>query len=302
MKRALRVGGVLLAGLVSFVVWGFYVDGTQPGPAFPLELEQLRALAEALPGDKPTEVRVEHVGDFAFPAIAAESGAGWATTTLAVSSYQLVFPTRTALIDTAFDRTQADTGLASFDAEAFERVQRALDSADFVVLTHEHYDHFGGVLTHPRAEALAAKVKVTVEQLADPTKTEPLKVSAALRQALVPVSYAQGLAVAPGVALWKAPGHSPGSQLVYVRLQSGAEYLFLGDVAWQQRNVDDVRGRPRVVSALMLKEDRPAVAAQLVALHAFEAAHPEVHVMPGHDGAALERFVAAHWLTPQFQR
>ena len=86
------------------------------------------------------------------------------------------------------------------------------------------------------------------------------------------------------MVLQKAPGHSPGSQLVYVELASGQRFLFVGDIAWTKDNIRLQTGRPGVATLLM-SEDRPAVAAQL---HALAQLPADVHVIVAHDPIALD--------------
>ena len=99
------------------------------------------------------------------------------------------------------------------------------------------------------------------------------------------------MAVAPGVVLLKAPGHSPGSQIVFIQLAAGKEFLFIGDIGWSQRNVETGKGRPRALSAFMLREDRDAVFGQLAAIAALHQAEPEIAIIPGHDAGVIERLV-----------
>ena len=104
-----------------------------------------------------------------------------------------------------------------------------------------------------------------------------------------PLDY-QGLyTVAPGVVLQKAPGHSTGSQLVYVELASGARFLFVGDIAWSVDNIRQQTGRPGIAKLLM-KEDRGAVASQVQASGELPAT---VHLIVAHDPVALEGDLAA---------
>jgi glyoxylase-like metal-dependent hydrolase (beta-lactamase superfamily II) len=106
---------------------------------------------------------------------------------------------------------------------------------------------------------------------------------------LQPLDY-QGLhVVAPGVVLQKAPGHSPGSQLVYVELAGGQRFLFVGDIAWTRDNITEGRGRP-YIAKLLMGEDRPAVAAQLRALSQLPG---DVHLVVAHDPVALASDLAA---------
>ena len=123
---------------------------------------------------------------------------------------------------------------------------------------------------------------MTREQLTGPKLDHDLFPPGAL-DSLKPLDY-QGLhAVAPGVVLQKAPGHSQGSQLVYVELSSGARFLFVGDIAWSADNVRLQRGRPGIATLLM-KEDRPAVAAEVRAIGELPAS---VHVIFAHDPVTL---------------
>jgi glyoxylase-like metal-dependent hydrolase (beta-lactamase superfamily II) len=116
-----------------------------------------------------------------------------------------------------------------------------------------------------------------------------------------PISYQQYLAAAPGIVLIKAPGHTPGSQMIYVRTANGAEFLFLGDVAWLFRNIELQRERARLITTFMIKEeDRHAVFGELAALKRLHAAQPGIHIVPGHDGAAIDELVAAGWLKSGF--
>jgi glyoxylase-like metal-dependent hydrolase (beta-lactamase superfamily II) len=105
--------------------------------------------------------------------------------------------------------------------------------------------------------------------------------------------------IAPGVVLIKAPGHTPGSQMVYVKRADGQEILFLGDVAWQMRNIEEVRERARLVTWLG-GEDREAVMGEFVELHRLHTAEPNLNMMPGHDSAELTRFLKAGLLTKGF--
>ncbi len=76
---------------------------------------------------------------------------------------------------------------------------------------------------------------------------------------------------------------------MYVELANGQRFLFVGDIAWNRDNITMQRGRP-YIAKLLMGEDRPGVAAQLVALSHLPA---EVHVVIAHDPAALADDLAA---------
>jgi glyoxylase-like metal-dependent hydrolase (beta-lactamase superfamily II) len=105
--------------------------------------------------------------------------------------------------------------------------------------------------------------------------------------------YDQYQAIAPGVVLIKAPGHTPGSQMVYVQTANGAELLLIGDVAWHSRNIELQRERARLMTMVFIKEDRRAVFGQLAALKRLHEAQPAIHIVPGHDGPVIESLIAA---------
>ena len=103
------------------------------------------------------------------------------------------------------------------------------------------------------------------------------------------IDYDHVLPIAPGVVLLKAAGHTPGSQMVYVRLATGRELIPAGDVARARAGVEQQRQKPVAVSRA-LGEDRAALGAQLAWLRRMAAAGGGVVV--AHDApwlSALER-------------
>ena len=89
--------------------------------------------------------------------------------------------------------------------------------------------------------------------------------------------------LAAGVVLIKAPGHTPGSQMVYVRLASGKEVLLIGDIAWVLAGVEQRRQKPEAQSA-RLGEDRAAIQQELEWLHNVMA-RTSIAVVNSHDDA-----------------
>ena len=118
-------------------------------------------------------------------------------------------------------------------------------------------------------------------------------------KARAPFTYERAVAVAPGVVLLRAPGHTPGSQLVFIERQDGEEFLLLGDVAWHRENYEQVQERARLVT-LLLGEDRDAVLAQLAALQKLSTAEPKLHIVPGHDGVVMKQLLDAQLMTSKF--
>ena len=100
--------------------------------------------------------------------------------------------------------------------------------------------------------------------------------------------------------LIKSPGHTPGSQMVYVQTANGTELLLIGDVAWHFRNIELQRERARLMTMRFSRDDRTAVFGELAALKRLNVAQPAVHIVPGHDGPVIDRLVAAGILKRRF--
>ncbi|MEN6541003.1 MBL fold metallo-hydrolase [Parvibaculum sp.] len=284
---------LIALGVVVLIGGGAYywlvVESHDAGERhFALDMEEVRRQADALPGAKPVEIDAEKVAAFSFPKAAVVAGDGWEKVDVPVFSYRVVFPGgASAIIDTALDDKLGGSNLVSFDKAAYDRMSAALDKASLIVITHEHMDHIGGLTEHPDVRRILPSTKLTQEQVDHPERSAPAAFPAGTLDGYKPLVYDHYVAIAPGMVLIKAPGHSPGSQMVYVQKADGTEVLFIGDVAWQFRNIDLVRERPRLMTQFMLKEDRGEVFAQLRELHRLHAAEPKLSIVPGHDGATV---------------
>ena len=300
MKWLRWVGYGLLALIIAGVgaYWWLAVE-THRAPAadYAIDIAEVRRLADSLPADRPRLIRLETVAHLAGPGAFIVAGDSWRTVDLPVSSYELIYPDHLAVVDTALNADIARSmGAPTFDGAAYSRMSGALSNAALVVVTHEHPDHVGGLLAQPDLKKLLAVTRLTREQVDELKKnltSEPftgLHLPPGLFDGYRPLDYVRYLAIAPGVVLIKSPGHTPGSQMVYVRRADGVEFLFLGDVAWRMRNVETQREKARFVT-LMAGEDRGKVRAQLAGLNQLHAAEPGIHMMPGHDAEAIEAFV-----------
>jgi glyoxylase-like metal-dependent hydrolase (beta-lactamase superfamily II) len=106
-----------------------------------------------------------------------------------------------------------------------------------------------------------------------------IKLTEQMARRFVVVDYDNYFPVAPGVALIKSPGHTPGSQMVFAALESGREYLLIGDAAWHMDGVRLVRGK----DAPWITEDQAAVSDQLRWLNELSRVERSPVIVASHD-------------------
>lgn len=313
MKKFVKRSLITLAVLLLLAMPGYYFlvlqSPTPNAPGYTLDIDSARQLANALPGEKPSEIRVEHVATLRFAEAMVMAGEPWQGTPIPVYSYQILLPNelgdslpaKTLIVDTALADTDGLPGFmvdGYFD-EAYQRMSRAISSAEQIVITHEHFDHIDGIASHPALADLLPKIRLTREQYESADRMAPSELPANIFLGYEPLQYEHMLAIAPGVVLIKAPGHTPGSQMVFIEKADGSEILLLGDVAWQMRNIAYVRERPLFMTAL-IKEDRNQVINQFQALNQLRQQEPSIHMVPGHDKTVVDQLLEQGILTHSF--
>ncbi|HYD88375.1 MAG TPA: hypothetical protein VEA80_12945 [Vitreimonas sp.] len=297
--------GVLVAALAG-AFWYFVLDGAAPARADGvIDLAAYRALvADDAPETLPTEVRIEFVGESNAPSFAAEAGAFGGERTFSYNSFQIVAPGGDTIIDGAVDRetlNQMSEGEGGFSEDAYGRVLGAMTRAERVLITHEHLDHVMAIARHPSPDRIAPHLRLTSPQLQGlPEHAHGGRLPPPIAQ-VRPSDFRTPQRVAPGVVAVAAPGHSPGTILIYART-AAREYLFIGDIAWVMDSVEHARGRPRFIRWVMpmVDPDRPAVLRQLRALHDLAAAEPALVIVPAHDDPYLRSLVANGALAEEF--
>src|SRR5260370_30517594 len=200
------------------------------------------------------------------------------------------------MIDSGLDKATHDSFSPQkpepYYAERFAELVRALEQARLILLTHHHADHVAGVICAEKFSALAAKTVITMD-VADCLMNTPhrphLKLSAEALGAFITLDYPDYYPVAPGIVLIRSPGHSTDSQMVFVRLASGREILHSVDSAWIMDNIRHVKGK----AAPWVKEDVPAVMAQLRWLKRIAETEANITILVTHDNDLFEQLTAS---------
>jgi N-acyl homoserine lactone hydrolase len=89
------------------------------------------------------------------------------------------------------------------------------------------------------------------------------------------------------VVVVPAPGHTPGSTIVFVALPEGVRYAFVGDLVWQLEGISLREERPWLMRRLA-DSDEVLVRGQLLHMAAIAAKFPALRIVPAHDARAFE--------------
>ena len=257
-------------------------------------LERLRQAADDLPGAPPETINYIKIAESHRTYAAVIDGGSDEPFVSARTAFQVVYPDGSVMIDAGMDeevhRFYGFGREEPYWQDRNDRVQAALSAANLVMVTHEHGDHVAGVLRSPDRDVIAAKTILTEAQartLTTAPQLPEIRITEQQARDYLVVDYRLYLPVAPGVVLIKAAGHTPGHQMVYVRVAEGTEYVFIGDIGWLIENVTELRLRPPETIA-RIGEDPEALMSQLVWLKSV--ADRGVVLVPSHDDRLLSRY------------
>ena len=265
-------------------------------PAWKADLASARRVAALLPGRKPLRVNVLKFAESRRTKNFSVKGATAEPSVQARTAFQVVYADGTVMVDAGMNQQVHrffGRGVEEpYDAEAARQVDAAVGRARLVVVTHEHGDHVGGVIASPRAGELAGKTILTraqVQTLTAAPQMPEIRLTAEAASRFVVVDYDAYYPVAPGMAFIRAAGHTPGSQMVLVTLDSGREILLVGDSTWHMDGVRQVVGK----DAPWITEDQPAVLDQLRWLNGLGKNEPKLVIVASHDDEERRRLVEA---------
>ena len=301
---------LLLAFLLSLPIayYPLFVHDSLPSrSSVSIDWQRIRALAGPV-NEGPRVIQSDVVARGSFFGWMICAGCGWDAVPMEFRTFNLVYADgESVVLDAVHDaeRHAAMPMMGDYDADAFARQTEALRRANRILLTHEHWDHANGLRAVIGEPAVRERIWIPEAQ----------RRSAAMREAglsevelagLPAVGLAVGAsksasaddadyhAVARGVVVIPMAGHTPGSQVVYVRRSDGAEYLFLGDIVWNARNLRERRGKSRLIS-WVAGEDRGRLLDQIAYFADLAAGDlegsPRWHFVVAHDPDENARLV-----------
>jgi glyoxylase-like metal-dependent hydrolase (beta-lactamase superfamily II) len=305
-KRGRRILKIVLYVILALVIIvgmaGYILLAVSPVPEtseYEVDLAQVRQLALTGEGPLPVRLNAMIVAEGSFPKVMVIAGSGFQEHRMTFPSFQVIYEEGAIIVDATHSQADHEAMFPGkpYYAEKFETMQTAMRDSRLILATHEHFDHIGGLAKSPYLDEIREKVILTREQI-DNTGPETGFTPDMLAK-FTPLEYDKYHRIAPGMVLIKAACHTPGSQMIYVQLQDGAEYLLVGDVVWNSENIERLTGRPWL-SNLFLGEDRKIHGHQIRTLYNIAQNEP-INLVISHDGEQLEEYMRQGLLGNDFE-
>ena len=187
--------------------------------------------------------------------------------------------------------TDFDPGISA--AEQLNKFGYNQDSIKAILLTHAHWDHVSGIPDFKNTPVLVSEKEL--EFIKGDNKfsalarsfTDAKYISYNFQQKPYlgfPLSY--DLYGDGSIVIVPAPGHTPGSVIIFITLPAGKRYAMIGDLAWQVEGVLELEERPFLQSKLG-DDDRALVRESLQKMYAIHKKFPDIAIVPSHDKRAF---------------
>lgn len=279
------VAALVLCGVLTAAP-GVQTASQTGAPPWSASLEDIRHAASLIPGRRPLRLNFLKFAESRRTKNFSVKDAPVTPSIQARTAFQVVYPDASVMVDAGMDLTVHKffgRGVEEpYFPDAARQIEQAVTRARLIVVTHEHGDHVAGVIHTSAVGQLAPKTILTrtqVQTLLSMPQMPEIRLTDELSRRFIVVDYGMYYPLAPGMALVKAAGHTPGSQMVFIGLESGREYLLIGDTTWHMDGVRQMKGK----DAPWVTEDQGAVLAQLTWLNGLSRSAPNLVVVASHD-------------------
>lgn len=295
-----RIALLLILIVAVPYYWLFMDPGPTSVPPRMIDIARLRSLADSQAGARPVAIEYAAVATNDEPGTIFVAGGGLKTEQTGVFVWRLLTPGGDTIINAGLTEDQARvSGYKTYHPEMQETANGWIRAARRILFSSEDIDHIGGLISLVISDRAVARKLIgnagqldTIRALAPTLMTSLPPAPAALAR---PDSYA---AIAPGIAVVRTPGYLDGTQMIFVRLNDGREYLFAGDTAPMRRNVEWQRPRSRYAAEWLGSEDRAESLSWIKGLASLQEHEPRLTIVYAHDyrwvkDATIERRFAA---------
>jgi glyoxylase-like metal-dependent hydrolase (beta-lactamase superfamily II) len=255
-------------------------------------IDSIRSMAGKETSKMPVSVNAFITGEGYFPGWTIYKGNKEKEIKSAYTAFQVVYNDYSVVIDIPFSQDQFKDFKygRKYHSQCNKALKQAIDECKLIVITHEHRDHTCGLLNYVDNDTIKNKMMFTPEQVSN-KEMKKTGFPKDFFNGIKLLEYKNYYQLSPGIVLIKSPGHTPGHQMLYVKLQNGEEYLLIGDVAWNMKNIELQKQRPWLVR-FMLKEDKDKIAAQLRWLQKIQN---EIKIVPSHDIEMINTLKSEHF-------
>lgn len=296
MKKWL-VGATALVLPIALFLHTFQASPLPAPPAFPGALPKASPPSEMAVFQLPTGVTHRSAG------AAYRGGSFRDQRDFAMTATLVKHPKGDLLIDTGFGR-QIDSQFRDMPRAfrlltTYERTRAAADQlADAgydakrlraILLTHAHWDHVSGIPDFPGTPVWVTPEERRFIDEGGMTTTVARSMSGVHYEAYsfengeylgFPRShdvYGDG-----AIVIVPAPGHTPGSVIVFLTLPTGKRFALLGDLVWQREGITLREEKPWVVRT-GVDHDPGRVRENLLRMNAIATRFAELTLVPAHD-------------------
>lgn len=164
-----------------------------------------------------------------------------------------------------------------------------------ILLTHSHWDHVSGLPDFP-----GVPVWVTLQEREFIRKSGPMdfcRLFAGVRYEEYgfegnpylgfPQSY--DIYGDGSIVVVPAPGHTPGSVIIFVTLHNGTRYAFVGDLVYQMEGITLREERSWLVRRMGADEDAAGNRENLLRIIALKERLPDLIIVPAHDMRGFDK-------------